>query len=206
MIHEAILKGKFKDEVVLIPRIPVIPKDMPFELTLNHLTSVTVTPFDIFFQIFPLLRVPQACDSVYFFPSLSSLRSAPDQATRAGSEKIQVPDATLTYAAQMSLRAAGKSDASAIIKEITKSPTRAYKIRKVITQNKEKIYSGYQQWKPYQYPLLSCTRSRFMKNKKPFTKEALEFLIPESDDSEDTGAQYTTTIDECDISDDNEFD
>lgn len=55
-------------------------------------------------------------------------------------------------------------------------------------------------------PLLSCTRSRFMKNKKPFTKEALEFLIPESDDSEDTGAQYTTTIDECDISDDNEFD
>ncbi|GBP27410.1 hypothetical protein EVAR_17110_1 [Eumeta japonica] len=28
-------------------------------------------------------------------------------------------------------------------------------------------------------PLLSCTRSRFMKNKKPFTKEALEFLIPE---------------------------
>ncbi|CAK1550030.1 unnamed protein product [Leptosia nina] len=45
-------------------------------------------------------------------------------------------------------------------------------------------------------PLLSCTRSRFMKNKKPFTKEALEFLIPESDDSEDTGAQYTTTIDD----------
>ncbi|GBP49506.1 hypothetical protein EVAR_45482_1 [Eumeta japonica] len=52
--------------------------------------------------------------------------------------RAQVPDATLTYAAQMSLRAAGKSDASAIIKEITKSPTRAYKIRKVITQNKEK--------------------------------------------------------------------
>ncbi|KAL4714288.1 hypothetical protein ACJJTC_009640 [Scirpophaga incertulas] len=211
--------------------------------------------------------------------------------------RAQVPDAdaTLTYAAQMSLRAAGKSDASAIIKEITKSPTRAYKIRKVITQNKEKniqrlstmealsmfveaglsrsqynvirsarkqlypCYSLLQKAKADCYPKPEsfhvtdtcaeiklqdlvdhtasrlCTyleevlkglsseekenlkliskwgcdgsqQTRFMKNKKPFTKEALEFLIPESDDSEDTGAQYTTTIDECDISDDNEFD
>ncbi|GBP16766.1 hypothetical protein EVAR_87905_1 [Eumeta japonica] len=76
-----------------------------------------------------------------------------------------------------------KSDASAIIKEITKSPTRAYKIRKVITQNKEKNIQ------------------------RLSTMEALSmFVEAESDDSEDTGAQYTTTIDECDISDDNEFD
>ena len=30
VIHATILKGKFKDEV-LIPRIPMIPSDMPFE-------------------------------------------------------------------------------------------------------------------------------------------------------------------------------
>ena len=31
MIHATILKGKFKDEEVLIPRIPMIQTDMPFE-------------------------------------------------------------------------------------------------------------------------------------------------------------------------------
>lgn len=31
VIHATILKGKFKDEEVLIPRIPMIPTDMPFE-------------------------------------------------------------------------------------------------------------------------------------------------------------------------------
>lgn len=31
VIHASILKGKFKDEEVLIPRIPMIPTDMPFE-------------------------------------------------------------------------------------------------------------------------------------------------------------------------------
>ena len=30
-IHATILKGKFKDEKVLIPRIPMISTDMPFE-------------------------------------------------------------------------------------------------------------------------------------------------------------------------------
>lgn len=59
-------------------------------LTLNHLASVTVTLSDLFFQIFPLLRGPHACDSVYLFPSLFSLRSALGQATRARSEKNQV--------------------------------------------------------------------------------------------------------------------
>ena len=31
VIHATILKGKFKDEEVLTPRIPMIPSDMPFE-------------------------------------------------------------------------------------------------------------------------------------------------------------------------------
>ena len=31
MIHATILKGKFKDEEFLIPRIPMTPTDMPFE-------------------------------------------------------------------------------------------------------------------------------------------------------------------------------
>ena len=31
VIHATILKGKFKDKEVLIPRIPIIPTDMPFE-------------------------------------------------------------------------------------------------------------------------------------------------------------------------------
>jgi ATP-dependent DNA helicase PIF1 len=31
VIHATILKGKFKGEEVLIPRIPMIPTDMPFE-------------------------------------------------------------------------------------------------------------------------------------------------------------------------------
>ena len=31
VIHASILNGKFKDEEVLIPRIPMIPTDMPFE-------------------------------------------------------------------------------------------------------------------------------------------------------------------------------
>ena len=29
--YATILKGKFKNEEVLIPRIPIIPTDMPFE-------------------------------------------------------------------------------------------------------------------------------------------------------------------------------
>ena len=32
VIHVTINKGNFKDEEVLIPRIPMIPTDMPFEL------------------------------------------------------------------------------------------------------------------------------------------------------------------------------
>ena len=32
VIHATILKGKLKDEEVLIPRNPMIPTDMPFEL------------------------------------------------------------------------------------------------------------------------------------------------------------------------------
>ena len=32
--HETILKGKFKDEDVLIPKIPIIPTDTPFEFKL----------------------------------------------------------------------------------------------------------------------------------------------------------------------------
>jgi PIF1 helicase. len=31
VIHATILKRKFKDEEVLIPRIPMIPTDMPFK-------------------------------------------------------------------------------------------------------------------------------------------------------------------------------
>ena len=31
VIHATILKGKFKDEEVLIPRIPMIPTDMSFD-------------------------------------------------------------------------------------------------------------------------------------------------------------------------------
>jgi len=31
VIHTTILKAKFKDEEVLIPRIPMIPIDMPFK-------------------------------------------------------------------------------------------------------------------------------------------------------------------------------
>ena len=31
VIHATILKGKFKDKEVLIPRIPMTPTDMPFE-------------------------------------------------------------------------------------------------------------------------------------------------------------------------------
>lgn len=43
----------------------------------------------------------------------------------------------LTYAAQMSQRAGGNKDASKIIKEITLTPTRATKFRKVISSNNQ---------------------------------------------------------------------
>jgi PIF1 helicase. len=35
VIHATILEGKFKDEEVLIPRIPMIPTNMPFEFKQN---------------------------------------------------------------------------------------------------------------------------------------------------------------------------
>jgi len=35
VIHATILEGKFTDEEVLIPRIPMIPTDMPFEFKQN---------------------------------------------------------------------------------------------------------------------------------------------------------------------------
>lgn len=48
----------------------------------------------------------------------------------------QVPAEQLTFAAHMSLRAAGESDASTVIKEITKSPTRAKKIRNAMANKR----------------------------------------------------------------------
>lgn len=59
---------------------------------------------------------------------------------RKTKELRQVPDNTLMYAAQMSLRASGKSDASAILKEISKSPQRASKVRKVLSTSHDKIH------------------------------------------------------------------
>ena len=36
VIHATILKGKFKDDEVLTPRIPMIPTDLPFEFKRNQ--------------------------------------------------------------------------------------------------------------------------------------------------------------------------
>lgn len=51
----------------------------------------------------------------------------------------QVPVEELTYAAGVSQRMSGNNDASKIIKDILSSPTRATKIRKVMTTTKETI-------------------------------------------------------------------
>lgn len=63
-----------------------------------------------------------------------------DRSKRRKTKEIreQVPESQLMYATQMNLRAAGKSDASAVLKELTKSPTRASKVRKAIASSKEK--------------------------------------------------------------------